>query len=69
MMMMMMMNEWMNEWMRYFDEIEFSSKNQTITMNQFEEKWENLIFEGIKGIKGLFKKSAWNIFSAYPCSI
>ena len=27
------------------------TKKQTIPMHQFEEKWENLIFEGIKGDK------------------
>ena len=37
-------------------------------MHKSEEKWEKLIFEGIKGIKGLIQKSAWNIFVAYPCS-
>ena len=35
------------------------TKNQTIPVNQSEEKWENLIFEGIKGglkgIKGLIQ--------------
>ena len=36
-------------------------------MHQSEEKWENLIFEGIKVIKGLIQKSAWNIFVADPC--
>ena len=28
---------------------DFISKNRTIPMNQFEKKWKNLIFEGIKG--------------------
>ena len=40
-------------------------------MNQSEEKWENLIFEGLrglKGIKGLIQQSAWKIFVAYPWS-
>ena len=47
------------------------TKNQTIPMNQSEEKWEKPHFlwdwEVLKGIKGLIQKSAWNIF-VYPCS-
>ena len=28
------------------------TKNQTIPVHQFEKNWENIVFEGIKGIKG-----------------